>query len=59
MGRREPVAACAAHPLMRALRPDKLTLAALEATLALYRDPERAAARRADAPDAPGAPRIP
>lgn len=43
VGRRELVDRVRAHPLYRALRPDKLTLAALEATLIAYRDPEQAA----------------
>jgi L-seryl-tRNA(Ser) seleniumtransferase len=42
VGRAEAIAAARAHPLARALRIDKLSLAALEATLRLYRDPERA-----------------
>jgi L-seryl-tRNA(Ser) seleniumtransferase len=42
VGEREAVAACRRHPLARALRIDVLSLAALEATLAVYRDPERA-----------------
>jgi L-seryl-tRNA(Ser) seleniumtransferase len=37
-GRREPLARIARHPLMRAVRMDKLTLTALEATLRLHRD---------------------
>jgi L-seryl-tRNA(Ser) seleniumtransferase len=45
VGRRAAIEACRRHPLARALRIDKLSLAALEATLGLYRDP--AAARRA------------
>ena len=42
VGREEAVAAARAHPLARAMRIDKLSLAALAATLALYRDPQLA-----------------
>jgi len=38
VGKAAAVEAARKHPLMRALRPDKLTLAALHATLSLYRD---------------------
>ena len=44
VGEREAIEACRRHPLARAVRIDKLSLAALEGTLALYRDPERALA---------------
>ncbi|HWP38176.1 MAG TPA: L-seryl-tRNA(Sec) selenium transferase [Gemmatimonadales bacterium] len=42
VGPREVVTQAARNPLFRALRPDKATIAALEATLRLYRDPEGA-----------------
>jgi L-seryl-tRNA(Ser) seleniumtransferase len=41
-GRAEAVAACRRHPLARAVRIDKLGLAALEATLRLLGDPKEA-----------------
>lgn len=44
LGREDLVQIMARHPLARALRVDKLTVAALEATLRLYLDPERATA---------------
>ena len=37
-GRAEAIAKLRAHPLMRAVRPDKLTIAALVATVEAYRD---------------------
>jgi L-seryl-tRNA(Ser) seleniumtransferase len=42
VGREHLVQRLRRHPLQRALRADKLTLAALEGTLMLYLDPERA-----------------
>jgi L-seryl-tRNA(Ser) seleniumtransferase len=44
VGEAAAVAACRRHPLARALRIGRLPLAALAATLALYRDPQRALA---------------
>jgi L-seryl-tRNA(Ser) seleniumtransferase len=42
VGRREIVARCRENPIARAVRADKLTLAALAATLDLYQDTETA-----------------
>jgi L-seryl-tRNA(Ser) seleniumtransferase len=41
-GTKRAIEACRSDPLARAVRADKYTLAALEATLTLYRDPQEA-----------------
>ena len=45
VGTAEAINGCRAHPLARALRIDKLSLAALEATLRAYQDPREASRR--------------